>query len=326
MPAQLVSALGFVLAAVLGGLAFYYWKRSTGLYALLVEGANRFEELRQRGSQLEQHLVKHEERGKQSKDQTARLEKAVDEAREKAAALVQKLETKEHETRVISEKLELQKGHLEKQLGKADERLRVADEQRDAFAQRVATLEKELEQRQALAKQELLMREKELAAEARDVQAKLRDAEKAKEMIERKLAAVDPAEIKRYKRKLAQYDRLYASMKGLREMSEERNRNWEVALRKLSEWILKDGTDGEELPEAIGPLVGQAMQRIGAQLIDDHEPTVKGTGATLADSMDGPLNLDAEEAALAQERSGEALSEPQAVVPGSLRAGAAGST
>jgi hypothetical protein len=275
MPANIAPALGFVALAITGGLAVYYWRRSAGLYALLVEGANRFEELRHRNAQLEQIQAKAEEKFKQHREAQARLTQSTDEARAQAAELARKLEAKEAETRLISEKLELQKGHLEKQLAKTQEMLRVAEEQR-------------LDQ---------MLKEKEL-------QAKLIEAEQHKADVESRAKAMDPAELRKLKRKIAQYDRLYSSMKGLREMSEERNRNWEVALRKLSLWVLADG--GETRPDLaqmpIGPLVAKSMQAIGAQLIDDHD---KSFGAEAATSMDAEVP-EAEPADEAEARGDEA--------------------
>lgn len=258
MPANIAPALGFVALAITGGLAVYYWRRSTSLYSLLVEGANRFEELRHRNAQLEGIGAKAEEKFKQHRETAQSLTAAVEESRLKAAELTRKLEAKEHEARLISEKLELQKGHLEKQLTKTQEMLRVAEEQRG----------------------EHFLKEKEW-------QAKAIELEKGKADFEQKAKALDPGELRKLKRKIAQYDRLYSSMKGLREMSEERNRNWEVALRKLSLWVLAE--EGETRPDLaqlpIGPLVAKSLQAIGAQLIDESE---KGFGAEQTESMDAP--------------------------------------
>jgi hypothetical protein len=65
MPSALISALGLMLASVAGGMALYQWRRASSFYALLVEGSNRFEELRQHGSSLEQRLAKSEQQQEQ---------------------------------------------------------------------------------------------------------------------------------------------------------------------------------------------------------------------------------------------------------------------
>ena len=64
-------------------------------------------------------------------------------------------------------------------------------------------------------------------------------------------------------------------MKSLRDMADERNKNWESALRALSTWILTTGPLAKPndpiLTESIGPIVGEALQRIGGRLISDDE-------------------------------------------------------
>lgn len=267
-----------VLLFITGTLAVYYWRRATGLYSLLVEGANRFEEMRQRNTTLEQAMEKAEERFKQHRESQGRLERAVAEAREKTGELTRRVETKEHETRLVSEKLELQKGHLEKQLVKAEAEIAKAEGIR-------VGLESELrDARQALAAaaEELTLRE-------RDYRSRQQEAERERVALEKRTKGADPVELKRLKRKIAQYDRLYASMKGLREMTEERNRNWEVALRKLSGWIIKENNLAASDVDTrdIGPLVGQALSAIGAQLIDDNEIQTAPLGASFAHSLDG---------------------------------------
>lgn len=270
-------ATALVLMFVTATLAVYYWRRSAGLYSLLVEGANRFEEMRQRNATLEQAMEKAEERFKQHRESQARLERAVAEARDKTVELTRRVETKEHETRLVSEKLELQKGHLEKQLAKAEAQIARFDQTRQE-------LEIELMQ----ARQAAEAAEAELTLKERDWRSRQAEADREKVALEKRNKAGDPVEMKRLKRKIAQYDRLYASMKGLREMTEERNRNWEVALRKLSGWIIKENgvptTDVET--RDIGPLVGQALSAIGAQLIDDNEIPSSPIGASFAESMD----------------------------------------
>jgi chromosome segregation ATPase len=255
----------------LGGFALYYWRRSTGLYALLVEGANRFEELRQRGTALEAANTKADERYKQHREQAQRLERAIEDARQKTAELTRRLELKEHEARVVSEKLELQKGHLEKQLIKFQDLARIAEDRRMAAEATV---------------QEHVLREQEL-------NLRIKDLDKARGDLERRLADADPAEMRKIKRKIAQFDRLYASMRGLKEMADERNRNWEVALRHLSEALLKKGgAHAYTGKEPIGPLVAQALQSIGAQLIDDNEPDVSEHQQSMAAERDGGTAAD----------------------------------
>ena len=93
-----------------------------------------------------------------------------------------------------------------------------------------------------------------------------------------RLAKFKPEEMLEFRRKAVHYLKLYNAMKGLREIAEDRNKNWEVALRKLAAHVVQNTSKGRKVMNVegmgIGPLVGEAMERIGAQLIDpalDHE-------------------------------------------------------
>jgi hypothetical protein len=330
MPSNLVAASFAALAVVAAGAAFYYWRRSSSLYALLVEGANRFEELRQRNSQLEQAMQKAEDRMRQQREAALRLEKGVDDAREKAAELVRRVEAKDHELRVVTEKLELQKAHLEKQLAKADERMRLAEAARksaeDSLAEQVHAVQTVAEQQVARALEEARLTadaaRQDVGLRERELTLRLRELEKNHAVAQKKVKDADPVEMRKLRRRIAQYDRLYNSMKGLREMTDERNRNYEVALTRLSAWVLRSTGHGQ-IPQQIGPLVGGALQAIGAQLIDDNDVhpavsnsrihTIPDRGATRAGSMDAEHDahegapsdeaLAAEEAALAAEHA-----------------------
>lgn len=87
---------------------------------------------------------------------------------------------------------------------------------------------------------------------------------------------LDPAAVDTMRRKIAQSEQLYLTMKSLREMAEERNKNWEIALKKLSTWILTSShlaqpRDPVLLQAAVGPLVGEALERIGGNLLDGDD-------------------------------------------------------
>lgn len=81
---------------------------------------------------------------------------------------------------------------------------------------------------------------------------------------------------RRIKARHAKLETLYKSMKGLKELTEERNQNWEKALRLLAQATLSSSTNpaNSEQTESLGTLVTSALERIGVQLIID-EHTIK---------------------------------------------------
>ncbi len=134
-----------------------------------------------------------------------------------------------------------------------------------------------------------------LRAQLSEVQQKLgemkRERDKAISQLEKfksESGLVKPEELRRWQLKLARTEQLYASMKGLREMAEERNENWETALRFFAAHIL--GKDAGKLEGAtIGALVGEALEKIGATLVKDDEeiaaPYRTKTETTISESL-----------------------------------------
>jgi hypothetical protein len=74
------------------------------------------------------------------------------------------------------------------------------------------------------------------------------------------------------RRRSTHNETLFHSMRGLREMSDERSQNWEVALKKMATWILTSSPlalpNDPVLSQSIGPVVGEALSRIGSSLVE----------------------------------------------------------
>jgi hypothetical protein len=74
------------------------------------------------------------------------------------------------------------------------------------------------------------------------------------------------------RRRSTHNETLFHSMKGLRDMSDERSQNWEIALRKMATWILESSSLAKPndpiLSQSIGPIVGEALERIGGSLLE----------------------------------------------------------
>ena len=74
------------------------------------------------------------------------------------------------------------------------------------------------------------------------------------------------------RRRSTHNETLFTSMRGLREMSDERSQNWEIALKKMATWILTSSSVAQPndpiLAQSIGPIVGEALARIGSSLLE----------------------------------------------------------
>jgi hypothetical protein len=166
-----------------------------------------------------------------------------------------------------------------------ERKLNNAELQRDHILARYETLQSEMDQIQATAADTQASRETELkkAEELKRAGAvahknELTELRNKLTSAERELAAmqakkmIDPKDYETTRRRAAQNEQLYQSMRSLRDMAEERNSNWETALRALATWILSSSNvarpNDPALSKPIGPLVGEALSRVGGSLLD----------------------------------------------------------
>jgi hypothetical protein len=270
--------LTFICASIALLSAVYAYlnhRRANELRAILAEGARKFQHqfeelgsLKKRlaaaadsHSVMEQDLLKL----KQSQElENARNAKIVGELLNTQASMERKLGN-----------AEAQRDHI---LGKFealnDEREHLLSERSDT-EQLIKTLESECDRLQ----QELERTNKKAAMNNSEDVQKLRQR---LTLLEREIKDRTPtsdkssSDLEAFRRKSLQNEQLYLSMKSLRDMTEERNKNWEIALRKLSTWILTSShvaqpKDPVLMQSSIGPLVGEALERIGGTLLDQDD-------------------------------------------------------
>ena len=166
-----------------------------------------------------------------------------------------------------------------------ERKLANAELQRDHILARYESLQTDVEQLQISLDETrtALEQQQNLAAETKRAGAlahKNELAELRQKLVatERELAAskslktIDPKDYETARRRAIQNEQLYQSMKSLRDMAEERNRNWETALKTLATWILSSSNVARPhdpvLLKPIGPLVGEALARVGGSLLE----------------------------------------------------------
>jgi hypothetical protein len=206
----------------------------------------------------------------QNREAMMRMEKNIDENRARLATVAKQLEAKEQEQIHVTEKLELQKNHLIKQLDAVNARLELTISSKNEAEQRLNQLTQKADDR-------FQIQISELRTVNKDLRQRVEQAEQAMKKAEAIASQnVNPEEVRLLKRKLAQFERLYAGMKGMRELADERNHNLETAVRKLATYTLKtqqteaNGASAA-IPTTLGPLVGGALEVIGAVLIEDAD-------------------------------------------------------
>ncbi len=283
-----ICALFTILFAV---VAFLNFKRSKDLQNILAEGARRYEQQHDELTMVRKRLAA-------ATDVQASLEldlRQMKQSQEAEGVRNAKIVGELLNTQALIERklgnAEVQRDHI---LGKYealnDEREHLMSERSDS-EQLVRTLETECERLQTLVDSANKKPPTLSIEEVLDLRSRIR-------MLERELAAKspietsDPKELEATRRRASHNEQLYLSMKSLREMADERNKNWETALKKLANWILTSSHLAQPkdpaLQQSIGPLVGEALERIGGALVDgedsDQVSFVKTDSSFLAES------------------------------------------
>lgn len=268
-----IATVSLLLIAIVSALfAYIQWNKSNELQKVLVESMHQHEKLR---SKLHaQQSLSHElqvETAEKKKSQKTKAEKTQENLLKKLAQAKQELHDKELHLESIMETERAKSEHLRAEVRALTSQIVEIDEQK-------RVLKKELD---SLHEQESLIKNAELnASELKESKEKLthlttqnKKLSNSVQRLESILKKVDPKETQKVKRKLRQYNMLFATMRGQKEMAEERTKNWERALVKTVDWIIKEKATDIEAPKNIGPKVGLALELIGEHLIEDGENT-----------------------------------------------------
>lgn len=259
---------GYILAAIVFVFLLTAWRRVSAQGALLRDAANRFQMGKAAYQKLQGENKTLSEQDLLRRETVSNLEKNLDEARERFSQ--------------FKSEIEKTKGEYEDELATLRLKIEHFQEEHRALITQLADVEHV--KNQALRELQTINLEGELRLKAEVQQWKTRfaESEKRAQELERELKKTqvilkdaDPRENVKHRRKVSEMERLYQSMKGLREMAEERNQNLEVAARKLASHITgHPDTLADGRPAPLGPLVGEALEKIGATLVlespEDH--------------------------------------------------------
>jgi hypothetical protein len=270
---MIAAYIATTASSLLAFLSWYLWRKTQMLHTLLVQGASAFEALRQENAKLS-NTAAH--RVRELEELRAVALSAQDEtnlARKTAADAGERLLSAEAEAKLAKERLQSERKQFISQLETANQT--IAD-----LAHRPPRIQEvESPVNTALQREITSLQEKLKATE--DLQVKLQQS---------------LAELGRLKRRGAKLDLMYQSMRSLKEMAEERNTNWEHALRDLSEWTLleKKRMRHETIARmSLGEQVGTALEAIGKTLVEAEESGIEEPNnrqrpiAQMADSGSG---------------------------------------
>ena len=122
------------------------------------------------------------------------------------------------------------------------------------------TLISESEKESAAKLDSVKMKLSDAHSESRDLERRLKVSENNLKSARNKLKVSDPKLVEAAKSKVNHYRHLYNIMKSQKELLEERNANWELALKLLSTWVLKQTSNNTKIPSSLGELVAAALE------------------------------------------------------------------
>ncbi len=267
----MITILTAILALSASYLAFFYYRKTRQYIKLLIEGGKLYD------VQSRELEFAHKKITNFAPVQKT-LENDLHAARSSLLASTTKASQIEGQSIQMQASYERKITHIESQrdhiLGKFDAlQIELADriskqlqdqEQMTHLTEQVASLKQQRDAAKDLASLNLKSENSDLRRKVNDLERDLAFHKARKE--------IDPKDFETIKRKATHSDQLYRSMKGLRDLTDERNRNWEQALTHLSTWILTQSplarAHEPALTQPVGALVGEALERIGASLIN----------------------------------------------------------
>lgn len=289
--ADLIPTLLAMVAVACFVYALVSRRRQLEARALLAEASVRYESVQKLGLQHQQQLKSLQEQFDRLRAQNQQQEKALEESKQKLADRTLEWSKVKAERDEFVQRSALQKEHLNEQVGVLTAQLAEAVREKKLASDEAVKHAKDSEEKtqKQLEALRVQLRETQQALQTakRDYQQLKSQTEKAREQA----SQVKPEELRRYRLKVLRLEQLYTSMKGLREMAEERNKNWETALRYFADHILERPLQAD-LQSPLGPLVGAALEKIGARLVEDEGETL---GATAEDARVSQTASDEED-------------------------------
>ncbi len=258
--------VGFGLAGVLAVMVFMTQRQVSSLKALLMEAAKRFELGKKNLDKLEADLKEARDKMEGDRVNHLKLNTNLEESRIKYAAQTRDIILLKSQYENEKRKLATTVEHLNEQVRTLTSQLAEADAARaDALALANKRVEEDQKRvRASQAESQLKKAQEELVAARKLAREQQDELERARAVLKK----YDPMEFKKLRQRVTSLEQLFLSMRGLKEMAEERADNWEVALRKMAAHIVGGGA---RATAPIGPLVGAALEKIGEELIH-HDP------------------------------------------------------
>lgn len=264
---ELPLTLALIFAFACLGFAFFSRNRLAQSQAVLADVSSRLEALSKQNKQLEQGLRNAQDNADKYRQQSAQSDKQVDDLKQKLSDRTMEWNKLKSEREDGQKRFLLQREHLDEQVQVLTQQLAEAIREKKMVQDENARLQKEGDEKSRQAMEILRQQVREAHQQTQQVRREKQQLEAQVARAKDEAPRVKPEELLRYKQKVVRLEQLYGSMRGLRELAEERNKNWETALRYFAGHILEKPLDAELQTQSIGRLVGEALEKIGASLV-----------------------------------------------------------
>lgn len=269
----MLDLLPTILCAILAvvAVAAYIMRRNwLEAKALLADTTIRYEAALQQFQKAEHGSRSQKEQIEKFRLQAQKAEKALDENKSRSSDGKLEVIRIRTELESLQQKFDSQKEHLLEQISVLTAQLSENVREKKAAVEEANSLRNSLDQKAHELGETLRQQISDLQQKLNEAKRERSQAVSQLEKFKSESGHVKPEELRRWQLKVARLEQLYASMKGLREMAEERNENWETALRFFAAHVLGRKVDSLQ-GSSIGAIVGEALEKIGATLVNDEE-------------------------------------------------------
>ena len=265
---ELIPTILGAVAVVLFVYAMITRKNWLETKALLADTTIRYEAALQQSQRSEQGQKTQKDMFEKLRQQAQRAEKQAEDVKNKSSDGKLEIIRLKTEFDPTTQKLQSQKEHLLEQVQVLTQQLSEVVKEKKLYSDELVTLQRTLDDKARQMNEATRIQLNDVQAQLQSARRDRQAAQSQLEKLKLESGLVKPEELKRWQLKVARLEQLYATMKGLRELAEERNENWETALRFFALHILGK-TPALSAESSIGSLVGEALEKIGATLVDD---------------------------------------------------------
>ncbi len=277
MNVSVFAVFGYMLSGLVSALLIYFWRRTLFLQNAMQEKRRQEDLIKENEKNLQYKIDEIRQDLKYKNKDIEKLQKDLSEVQGNFQTLSDQHRDLEESSFQKEQRLDNDLEHYKSQASVLLEQLKEIDDEKAKISEELKKMESKFQSQE----RELLKKSKKDIESIESKNRQFGDERKRFEQTIAKLQSrvneIDFDEVKKVRKKILQYQHFYNTIKTQREMLEERNKNWEVALKLLSQWILKNqlSSSHHHIPDNLGELVSSALEATKQGYLIDDEYTEK---------------------------------------------------